>query len=373
MLKAVIVDNEIPVLNLLKRFLEKTGQVEISGTFTKPSEALEQIPGIKPHVAFLDIEMPGMDGLELASRLMERDDELMVVFVTGYNQYALEAFQVNALDYLLKPVNPSTIQKCVSRLIKLKGEDREKKSGNSDKSIRCFGDFEVYGSNGSVGFATRKVEEMLAYFILHRDSNIEGWQLGESLWPDEEPEKIRTNLHTTLCRLRKTIREEGLPIEISSKKGGKGIYRCSLGQIFCDLAEFEGTVRNAEVHGKRNMDALERACVLYRQDLFAERDYNWCEGKKEWLKQCFLRVLRNMAVFYLKEGRYQAAIGKLLAAEAVMPFDEEIHRSLLIAYAAQKNRAMAIKCYEQFRQRLFDELGVEPEMETRQLFIKLFD
>jgi len=351
--------------------LEKTGQVKVLETFIEPYKALDNIPNIKPDVVFLDIAMPEMNGLELASRLIEQDDELMVIFVTGYNQYALEAFKVNALDYILKPVNPNRIQKCISRLIKLKGSSNENKYEESTTRIDCFDDFEVNGNKGLVKWATRKVEEMLAYFIVNRDSNIDGWLLGETLWPEEEPEKVKTNLHSTLYRLRKTIKEDGLPIDVSSNKSGKGIYRCSLGQLSCDLVEFEeATVKNITFN-KSSIDQYEKACALYRGDLFSKKSYVWCESKKEWLQRCYLNMLKQMALFYVDEGLYQNAIDKLLTATAKAPFDEEIQKSLLKVYGAQKNRALLIRCYEEFKIRLFAEMGVEPQAETEKLFIKL--
>lgn len=368
MLQAVIVDDEIPGMNLLKMFLEKTGQVNVLETFTEPIDALENIYYIKPDVVFLDIEMPEMSGLELASRLLEQDDELMVVFVTGYNQYALEAFQVNALDYILKPVTSNTVHKCISRLNKLKESSNAKKTSGIGKKIRCFGDFEVLGDRGSVKWATRKVEEMLAYFIIHRDSNIEAWQLGEALWPEEDSEKVKSNVHTTLYRLRKTIKEEGLGIEISSEKGGKGIYRSSLGQLSCDLIVFEGTATNNNSINSNNVDEFESACFLYRDDLFLGKSYGWCERKKEWLYRCHLNMLNKSALFYVNEGLLQNAMDKLIEAAGIAPFDEVIHRNLLKVYGAQMNRSMLIKCHEEFKQSLFEEMGVVPQDETQEFF-----
>lgn len=371
MLNVVIVDDEVPVLNLLKMFLQKTEQVNVLETFTEPLAVLDKIPTLKPDVVFLDIEMPEMNGLELASRLIEQDDELMVVFVTGYNQYALEAFQVNALDYLLKPVSLNSIQKCILRLLKFKGSGHQQRSMGKSQRICCFGDFEIYGNNGLVKWTTRKVEEMLAYFIVYRNSNIEGWRLGEVLWPEEEPDKVRSNLHTTLYRLRKTIKEEGLALEISSEKGGKGTYRCSLGPLFCDLVEFEAMATEDLNLNIRTIDKLERVCSLYRDDLYSRKNYGWCESQKEWLQRCYLNALKRMAMFYAKEGLYQNSLDKLLTSSQFVPYDEEIQRDLLKIYDVQKNRALLIRCYKQFKQRLLKEMGLEPQPETEKLFIKL--
>ena len=114
-----MVDDEVPALELLNMYLSSIEEVEVVGKFQFSTEALTAIPKISPDVVFLDIQMPEMNGLQLAEKLIEQEENLMIVFVTGYNQYALEAFQVNALNYLLKPVTHENIRKCISRLLKL--------------------------------------------------------------------------------------------------------------------------------------------------------------------------------------------------------------------------------------------------------------
>lgn len=371
MLNAVIVDDELPVLNLLKIVLEKTGMVNVLQAFTNPIDALENINSINPDVIFLDIEMPEVNGLELASKLMEQDDERMIVFVTGYNQYALEAFRVNALDYLLKPVTRNSVEKSIFRLIKIKSFRNHKTLPDSKKRIYCFGDFEVHGNSGPIKWITRKVEEMLAYFVVHREVNVDAWVLGEILWPEEEPEKIKTNLHTALFRLRKTIKEEGLPIEIFSEKGGRGTYRCSLNRVWCDFMEFEENALQGIIPEKSNIEELERISSLYKEDLFSRKSYVWCEGKKESLRKYYINMLKYMARFYIEEGMYDTAVSALLKAATKDAYDEEIHRSLLLAYSKQKSRAALIRCHTEFKQILAEEMNIEPQSETRELFAKL--
>lgn len=372
MLRAVIVDDEIPVLHLLNMVLRQTGQVDVSAAFADPQEALERMSEIKPDVVFLDIEMPEMNGLELAGRLVEQNDDCMVVFVTGYNQYALEAFRVHALDYLLKPVTPAKIEACIARLTRLRRASHEAHRGDgAPTKICCFGDFTVFGKHGAVKWATRKVEELLAYLIVHRDADIESWQLGESLWPEEEPGKVKANLHTALYRLRKTIQEAGLPIRILSEKGGKGTYCCRLGALSCDLAEFErAAVQYRTVH-PGNVDEWENVYALYKDDLFSGKHYSWCESKKERLRRQFVRMTKHMAAYYCEAGLYDNAADKLLETAAKAPYDEEIHRSLLTVLGARNNRGVLMQCHRDFERKLREELGVEPQAETRRLFDEL--
>ena len=99
-MRVVIVDDERLAVLWVQRILECRDDIEIVGMFTKYSDLLEEFNRLKPDVAFMDIDMPGMNGLELAASLIELDGRLDVVFITAYDQYALEAFRVNAVDYL---------------------------------------------------------------------------------------------------------------------------------------------------------------------------------------------------------------------------------------------------------------------------------
>src|SRR6185503_10765643 len=99
--------------------------VEIVGQATNGPEALAAADELVPDVVFLDVQMPGLTGFEVARSLLERpDDPPVVVFVTAYDQYAVEAFEVNAVDYLLKPVDPARLQQALARVRRRLATDR---------------------------------------------------------------------------------------------------------------------------------------------------------------------------------------------------------------------------------------------------------
>jgi DNA-binding LytR/AlgR family response regulator len=112
--RAVAVDDEPPALTRLRDLLAPDGEVELVAGYTDPAEALEGIAALRPDLAFLDIQMPGMTGLELAAAL--GDAAPLVVFVTAYDQHALAAFEVHAFDYLLKPVEPARLRTTLARV-----------------------------------------------------------------------------------------------------------------------------------------------------------------------------------------------------------------------------------------------------------------
>jgi len=114
MLKALLVDDDRIVLESMKALLAEDNDVEVCGVAADAEEALLKIDQLQPDVLFLDVHMPGMDGFEMVQKLPYRID---IIFVTTSESHAIRAFEWNALDYLLKPVNPARLRKSVERVL----------------------------------------------------------------------------------------------------------------------------------------------------------------------------------------------------------------------------------------------------------------
>jgi two-component system LytT family response regulator len=112
-LRALIVDDEDLARGALRRMLAEAGGVEVVGEASNGVEALEVIAELKPDVALLDIEMPGFDGFEVVQQL---GNPTAIIFVTAYDEYAVRAFEANAIDYLLKPVRPERLERALGRV-----------------------------------------------------------------------------------------------------------------------------------------------------------------------------------------------------------------------------------------------------------------
>jgi two-component system, LytTR family, response regulator len=120
-MRAFIVDDERLAVDRLERLLVETGRVEVVGTATDPVAALAQLRGHALDVLFLDVQMPELSGFDLLARL---DIDVPVVFTTAYDQYAIEAFGVNSVDYVLKPVEPARLERALDKLRRLTGTPR---------------------------------------------------------------------------------------------------------------------------------------------------------------------------------------------------------------------------------------------------------
>jgi len=114
-LRAVLVDDEQLARDELGYLLGRVGGVAVIGQAGNGVDALSTIDRLQPDVVFLDVQMPGLTGFEVARRMADKRTASHIIFVTAYDQHAIEAFEVNAVDYLLKPVDPSRLEMAVDR------------------------------------------------------------------------------------------------------------------------------------------------------------------------------------------------------------------------------------------------------------------
>lgn len=165
MLKAIIVDDEAPARSELKFLLDEVGQVEVSTEAASVREAIDKLKEYPCDVMFLDVNMPGATGLQLAEALKRMKFPPAVVFVTAYSEFALDAFKVNAVDYLLKPVETKRLSEAISRV-----REHVKVNANSQAKERISvesGGKKVLVNIDSIRFITARDD----YSYLENDKN----------------------------------------------------------------------------------------------------------------------------------------------------------------------------------------------------------
>ena len=137
MIRAMIIDDERLARQELRTLVEKLETVQIVAESGKPEEALDLIDRENPDLIFLDIQMPGMTGFDMLNEIEGRAPE--VIFVTAYDEYALKAFEVNALDYLMKPVEEARLSESVNKVAKR----IEARQENAEESVENEGQLEI--------------------------------------------------------------------------------------------------------------------------------------------------------------------------------------------------------------------------------------
>lgn len=237
MLRAVLIDDEPIIVEELAMLLQEDQRIELVGTYTDPLQLLLDLPALKPDCIFLDIEMPGLSGIELAEKLLAEAEDYEIVFVTAYNHYAAQAFDVNAIDYILKPVRAERIRKAVDKLtarVSLKPKPSVKAM---NCSIRCFGAFEVTVGQKAIKWTRSKSKELLAYLLQHEGRWLSKYKLCDEQWAEYEPERALAYLQTSLYVLRKNLKEAGctqLQIEYANDR-----YILRANEVDWDVRRFE--------------------------------------------------------------------------------------------------------------------------------------
>ena len=203
---AICVDDEPLVLQLtLSLFRDLPGFQEVEG-FAGPLEALDWLENHTPDIALLDIDMPGMNGLELARRIRDIHPDTAVIFLTGYSEYALDAFQLHASGYLMKPINREKLASEVEYA--LSGRNRGKASNVFAKT---FGNFDLLVDGRPLVFKRSKSKELLAYLVDRHGGNVSRPEAFAVLWEDTFYDRaMQKQMDVVIRSLRSTLEEAGV-------------------------------------------------------------------------------------------------------------------------------------------------------------------
>jgi len=360
LIRTIIVDDEQLAIDKMERLLRDSGLAAVEGRFTEPLEALEFLKENKVDAVFLDIEMPEMDGMELSSRIMDLQGEAAVIFVTAYNQYAVEAFRLNALDYLMKPVTAERLGETLHRIIE--GKSLPVPAG--EMRVRCFGRFGVKAGRESIKFRTEKAEELLAFLIDKRDSFVSRREILDGIWEEFDGDRALAHFNTTLHYVKKALLSYGIQIPITYDRGG---YKFNLEALTCDYLKFCAFAEKPGGAGQENILEYEETAGLYTKEYLAGWEYGWVERKRLLLEEQFIRLLLEIGEFYKETGDFQKAAGWLKTGLMREPLHREMNYHLVEILLLAHERMLAVKYYELYRKELKKKLNQEPDDAFRKL------
>ncbi|TMV47003.1 response regulator [Paenibacillus mesophilus] len=358
MIRAVLIDDEEHALDLLDIMLTDIGGVTVVGKFSRAADALDEMARLEADLAFLDIEMPGMNGLAAAERLLSVNPGLTIVFVTAYQHYAVNAFDLEAMDYLLKPVSKSRLLKALDRFHKKREPQRgeaaseETMPAEGDRPLRLrlnvLGSLELYDAGHHlVSWRTRKVKELFAYLWYAQGAPVHRHRIVGDLWPHTEAMRAQPLFHTTLYHLRSLLKKLGYPSAISFADE-RYVMRTDFIQSDVD--------RLKELSDKNEGGFVKEWLSLYRGDLLEDEDYPWSAPMRQQVRTDYIRMLEWNASSASGEER-ESIWRKLITLE---PYSETYYDKLLQLLAETGNVAAIHKLYEELRDRLGKELGLQP-------------
>lgn len=242
-MNTLVVDNKQLAINALVKILIS---VDPAGNHVGASTAAQALEFVKEQavdVVFLDIEMPGMNGLELAKRIKDICGTINIIFVTGYAEYALSAHRLYVSGFLLKPVTEEDVRTALDNLRYplQQRDDAERWTEPHDQqnqllTVQCFGNFEVFWKGIPLHFQRSKSKELLAYLVDRRGASCTIGELIGILWEDKnESRSLHNQCRNLIYDLRKTFRKNGIKDALIRNRNTVAID-CSM--LNCDYYHF---------------------------------------------------------------------------------------------------------------------------------------
>ncbi|MET3291851.1 UNVERIFIED_CONTAM: two-component SAPR family response regulator [Brevibacillus sp. OAP136] len=365
-MKVILVDDE-PVMHLiLRKMLSKLPDVHVAGAFTDTGSAAAFL---REHadvgLAFVDLSMPGESGLAFAARMEVADPALQIVFVTSHKEFALEAYDLSVLDYLVKPVSQERLQKAVNRAeanrrVLQPAAPMAVPTDSGRIFVTMLGDVVVSNDAGRVKWISRRCAELFAYLLLGRGKRIPRSKLLTDMFGGMNESNAANYLNTTVYQLRKSLEAIGIRDVVRSENDG---YALALKDAVIDYVEFEKQVDNLLTMESRNVESALQIERLYTGDLFGDKAYVWAIHETERYVEMYTAFVKRL-IEVLVSLRDTASASKLLIKlNERNPLDESVLRQRMTICEMTGDKKGLKALYTHYVQLLNRELGIRPSEE----------
>ncbi|MEK3912138.1 response regulator [Paenibacillus sp. FSL H7-0331] len=369
-MKVLLVDDEPAMLLAMKRLLSNMEGVELVGSFQNAAEALDFIRDSEVDLAFLDIQIAVDNGLELARSLRSVRAELEIVFTTSHAEFAIQAYDVYPLDYMVKPISRMRLAQTITRASIRRSASSSSSDGGdlllNRLTVRGLGCFEASSKQlGAVKWISKKSMELFAYLLVHRGRSVAKIRVLEDVFPDMPLKNAEVYLHTAVYQLRKALSLHGFKEMVTSAQEQ---YRVDLDQADVDFIRFEQAVGAlSEIHAANEAEAI----TLEKQfagELFEDKSFVWAAVERERLMILYDAFAKRLASWLLAQRRYREAAHIARKMVSHNEFEEESNLLLLNIVGAMGDRQSLQHYYERYTQLLLQELGLQPSEKFRELY-----
>ena len=364
-MRVILVDDEQLALLSMEKMLNDLEGLEVIGKYMNAIIAIEQIVLTQPDAVFLDIEMPEVNGLDVAAIIQEQSPATEIIFVTAYDQYALDAFNVQAMDYLLKPFSSGRLKKTIE-LLQKRIKQNIKPPPASKGNMRCMGRLQAQkvGEESVVlRWRTTKIKELFAYLLHNRGQVVSKDILIQLLWPEIEEQKGITNLQTSIYRIRQMMKEQGLEevLLISYTQFG---YVLELNGLLIDAEQWDLDLRDLSPISRQTVADHQRLFAAYTGDYLGEDDYYWAETERQRLKTMWLQHAGGLATYYINNEKEMDALSIYQRVVQHDPMLEEGHLAIMRIYAGLNDSSSVEIQYEHMVSALQQEADMNPSDEV---------
>lgn len=218
-MRTMIVDDRTTVVNMMKLLLDRIDPTGKHTGYADPQEAIDDAVNEIFDVAFLDVEMPEMNGIDLAVKLQNINPLINIIFITGYDEYMPKAFEIYASGYIMKPITEPALRGALSHL-----RYRARESASKPVKVRCFGTFEVFVNDRPMKFPRSRNKELFAYLVDRRGAMCTKDMVIGCLWKDEPADASHKSMaRSTVSETISAFHDVGIDDIIIREKNGVAV------------------------------------------------------------------------------------------------------------------------------------------------------
>ena len=369
-MRVILVDDDNAMILILKRILSKIENIEIVNMFNDSDKVLEFIKENHIDMVFLDISMPGESGVELAKKISSASPSTDIVFTTSHREYAVEAFEIQALDYIVKPIVKERVLQTIKRAVEKRIPAYDKNFRvNHNISVYLFGGLDVNSKScGHVKWISAKSMELFTYLILKQGHNISKSVIIEDIFPGMPLKNAENYLKTVVYQVRKALEpHEANSVIISNN----GFYKLECNNYYVDCIDFENRIKNINYINTSNIKEVLDIEKVFAGDLLGDTGYYWSIAEREKYLNYYLELAKKLGQYLLYNEELQQASYILKKLIKFDPFSQEVNCLFMKILANQKDKRGLIIYYDRYVKTIKNELDIYPEADVINLYEQL--
>lgn len=360
-MKVMIIATEVRVIEQIDEKLSGYNELEIIGGYLDYTEASNQIKYQNPDVIFLDIDAVNVDGMKFAERILTSEPSIKFVLLASDEDRAVEAFELNALDFITKPILEERLLITINRLLRV-----EKNKARESLMVCCFRTLHFISTNSSKimepKWRTIAAKEIFMYLLHYRGKEIRKDTLIDQLWPDADMKTAYSQLYTTVYTIRKTLEKVEYPITIESTKH---TYKLSLNNVKVDVDVWETAINNLPPLSDQTLAEYKEVIGMYKGAYFESEQLLWTDPEKQRLRVVWLGVLQKLSNYLIEKDEPFETILLHLQAIKIDSLYEESYFVLMRLYHEIGDRNSVKMYYDRLKAVLDEELGIEPNQDVQ--------
>ncbi len=360
-MRLVIINDIKSMGDTLSKMLSEMPAVQVEGVFDNSISAYNFLKAEPVDIIIIDINMPGENGLTFVKQIRELMPTIIIIIISATSDYALEAFEIYAFDYIVKPVSRVRLEKTINRIREILNllSDCRYCGMKYQLYAYCLGDFTLRSPTGEViRLQSSKSEELMAFLIYNKGKAVDKWRIIEELFTEMPIYNAETYLNTTTYKLRKSLEPYGMKDAVICRNGS---YKIDMDKIYVDFLDFKNRIRDCTPIDMSNLKEALELENLYSGQLFGDKDYSWLRTDRERLFLAYWSYAKQLSKKLVEYGKHTLALELLKRIEEHDPYDEEVNILLMRVYAALKDRISMKRQYERYIGLVHQELGILPE------------